>query len=74
MGTIQCNDKTTHRQHVKTGSYGNGKTEVQDFSRTNPGLFIFQGLNFFPILYNTTFKSPLFSARSGEMKRRTRFL
>ena len=59
---------------LKQGSYGNGKTEVQDFSRTNPGLFIFQALNFFPILYNTTFKSALFSARSGEMKMRTRFL
>ena len=31
-------------------------------SRTIPGLFfIFQGLNFFPILYNTTYKSALFS-------------
>ena len=36
-------------------------------SRTFPGLFedffIFQGLDIFPILYNTTFKSGLFSAR-----------
>ena len=41
-------------------------------SRTFPGLFqdffIFQGLDFFPILYNTTFKSRLFIARSGKMK------
>ena len=41
-------------------------------SRTFPGLFqdffIFQGLDIFPILYNTTFKSGLFSGRSGEMK------
>ena len=32
------------------GSSGNGKTEFQDF------FFIFQGLNFFPILYKTTRK------------------
>ena len=41
-------------------------------SSTFPGLFqdffIFQGLDIFPILYNTTFKSGLFSGRSDEMK------
>ena len=41
---------------LRQGSYRNGKTEVQDFYRTILGFFtIFQGLNFFPILYNTTF-------------------
>ena len=52
MGTKQFNDKTTHRQHLKTGF-------VQKWENRIPGLFqdffIFQGLNFFPILYNTTF-------------------
>ena len=51
MGTKQFSDKTTHRQQVKTGF-------VQK-SRTFTGLFqdftIFQGLNFFPILYNAAF-------------------
>ena len=49
------------------GSYRNGKTEFHDFSRT---IFIFQGLNFFPILHKTTRKMP-FLARSVKMKRRT---
>ena len=52
MGTKQFNDKTTHRQQTKqsdkTGFVWKRKTELfQDF-------FIFQGLNFFPILYKTT--------------------
>ena len=53
MGTKQFNDKTTHRQQLKTGfvqKWEMGKKK----SRTFPGLFqdffIFQGLNFFPIL------------------------
>ena len=65
MGTKQFNDKTIHRQQVKTGFAQKGENR-------SPGLFqdffIFQGLNIFPIFYNTTFKSGLFSARSGEMK------
>ena len=52
MGTKQFNDKTTHRQQVKTGF-------VQKWENRSPGLFqdffIFQVLDFFPILYNTTF-------------------
>ena len=48
MGTKQFNDKTTHRQQVKTGSYRNGKTEVHDFSRTIPGLFHFSRTQFLP--------------------------
>ena len=64
MGTKQINDKTIHRQQV-TGF-------VRKWENRSPGLFqdffIFQGLNLSPILYNTTFKSGLFSARSGEMK------
>ena len=51
MGTKQFNDKTTHRQQVKTGfveKWENRTGLFQDFT-------IFQGLNFFPILYNTTF-------------------
>ena len=57
IGTKQFNDKTTHRQQVKRGF-------VQKWENRSPGLFqdffIFQGLNIFPILYNTTFKSGLF--------------
>ena len=48
MGTKQFNDKTTHRQQLRQGSYGNGKTEAQDFSRTIPGLFHFSRTQFFP--------------------------
>ena len=55
MGTKLFNDKTTHRQQakhsVKTGF-------VRKWENRIPGLFqdffIFQGLNFFPIVYNTT--------------------
>ena len=36
-------------------------------SRAFPGLF-FQGLNFFPILYNTTFKSALFQPEASKYK------
>ena len=51
------------------GSYGNGKTEFQDLSRTIPGLFsFFQGLNFFPILYKTTRKST-FSSRNRQSEK-----
>ena len=75
MGTKHFNDKTTHRQQVKTGFVRKWENRspglFQDYSRT---FFIFQGLIFFPILYNTTFKSASFSARSGEMKSRIRFL
>ena len=35
-------------------------------SRAFPGLF--QGLNFFPILYNTTFKSALFQPEASKCK------
>ena len=58
MGTKQFNDKTTHRQQVKTGFVQKWEMGKQK-SRTFPGLFqdffIFQGLKFFQILYNTTF-------------------
>ena len=58
MGTKQFNDKTIHRQQVKTGF-------VRKWENRSPGLFqdffIFQGLDIFPILYNTTFKSGLFT-------------
>ena len=55
MGTKQFNDKTTHRQQAKhsvvTGF-------VRKLENRIPGLFqdvfIFQGLNFFPIVFNTT--------------------
>ena len=55
METKQFNDKTTHRQQakrsVKTGF-------VRKWENRIPGLlqdfYIFQGLNFFPIVYNTT--------------------
>ena len=68
MGTKQFNDKATHRQQakhsIKTGF-------VLEWKNRIPGLFqdffIFQGLNFFPILYNTTSKSALFQPRSIEM-------
>ena len=46
MGTKQFNDKTTHRQQVKTGFV----TEIQDFSRTIPGLFHFLRTQFLPNL------------------------
>ena len=47
-------------------------------SRTFPGLFqdffIFQGLNFFPILYKTLQKNALFSPGNVQIKRRSCFL
>ena len=53
MGTKQFNNKTTHRQQLKTGFVQKWEMGKQK-SRTFPGLFqdffIFQGLNFFPIL------------------------
>ena len=53
MGTKQFNDKTTHRQQRKTGFVQKWEMGKQK-SRTFPGLFqdffIFEGLNFFPIL------------------------
>ena len=66
MGTKQLNDKTTHRQQakhsVKTGFLWEWENRI-------PGLFqdffIFQGLNFFPILYDTTFKSALFQPEAS---------
>ena len=70
MGTKQFNDKTTHRQQAKHSIKAGF---VRKWENRIPGLFqaffIFQGLNFFPILYNTTL---FFSARSVEIKRRTR--
>ena len=44
------------------GLYENEKTEFQDF------FFIFQGLNFFQILYKTTRKNALFSALNVEVE------
>ena len=46
----QDNSTTATKDRVRTEEMRNGKTEVQDFSRTIPGLFIFQGLNFLPVL------------------------
>ena len=58
-------DSATTRQltdsKLRQGSYENGKVEVQDF-------FIFQGLNLFPISYNTTFKSALFQPEAVKWK------
>ena len=64
MGTKQFNDKTIHRQQVKTGF-------VRKWENRSPGLFqdyfrtfsFFQGLDFFHNVYKWTF-----SAMSGEMK------
>ena len=69
MGTKQFNDKTTHQQQakhsVKTGF-------LWELENRIPGLFqdffIFQGLNFFPILYDTTFKSALFQPEASKCK------
>ena len=69
MGTKQFNDKTTHQQQakhsVKTGF-------VWEWENRIPGLFqdfsIFQGLNFFPILYNTSFKRALFQPEASKCK------
>ena len=47
--------ENTGDQKPSQGSYGNGKTEFQDF------FFIFQGFNFFPILYKTMRKMHSFS-------------
>ena len=66
MGTKQFNDKTTHRQQakhsVKTGF-------IWEWENRIPGLcqdfFIFQGLNFFPILYNI---SALFLPEASKCK------
>ena len=50
---------------VKTGF-------VWEWENRIPGLFqdylIFQGLNFFPVLYNTTFKSELFQPEASKFK------
>ena len=43
---------------------GMGKQNSRPFS----GLFHFQGLNFFPILYNTTFKSELCQPEASKYK------
>ena len=49
---------------INQGSYGNGKTEFLDFSRTIAGLvFHFQEFNFIPILYKTAQKCILFSRK-----------
>ena len=69
MGTKKFTDKTTHRQQakqsVKTGFVWEWENRIlvllQDF-------FIFQGLNFFPILYDTTFKSTLFQPEASKCK------
>ena len=69
MGAKQFNDKTAHRQQakhsVKTGFVWEWENRIpwlfQDF-------FIFQGLNFFPILYKTTFKSALFKPKASKFK------
>ena len=69
MGTKQFNDKTTHREQAKHSV----KTRfIWERENRIPGLFqdflIFQGLNFFPILYNTTFKSVLFQPEASKCK------
>ena len=60
MGTKNFNYKTTHRQQskhsVKTGFVWEWENRIAGLFQA---FFIFQGLNFFPILYNTTFKSAL---------------
>ena len=68
MGTNQFNDKTTHRQQakhsIKQGSHGNENRIPRLFQ----DIFIFQGLNFFPFLYNRTFKSALFQPEASKCK------
>ena len=48
MGTKQFNDKTTHRQKVKTGFAQKWKIEIQDFYRTIPGFYHFSRTQFLP--------------------------
>ena len=55
MGTKQFNDKTSHQQQAKHSV----KTAfIRKWENRIPGLFqdffIFQGINYFPIVYNTT--------------------
>ena len=69
IGKKQFNDKTTHRQQskhcVKTGFVWEWENRIPGFFQD---LFIFQGLNFFPILYNTTFKSTFFQPEASKCK------
>ena len=69
MGTKQVNDKTTHRQQVKTGFVQKWKMGKQK-SRTFPGLFqdffIFQGLNFFQIFITKRFKVHFFQSEAAK--------
>ena len=51
--------------YLLQGSYRNGKTEFKQFSRT---IFIFQGLNFFPILYKTKRKMHYFQLEASKWK------
>ena len=66
---MEQNSSTTRQftdSKLRQGSYGNGKTDVKDFSRTIPGLF-----SFFKDSISSQFcitQRGLFSARSGEMK------
>ena len=50
MGTKQFNDKTTHRQQLKTGFVQKWENRSPRLSGLFQDFFIFQGLNFFPIL------------------------
>ena len=69
MGTKRFNDKTTHRQQakhsVKTGFVWEWENRISGLFQD---LFIFQGLNFSPILYNITFKSALFQPEASKCK------
>ena len=75
MGTKQFNDKTTHRQQLKTGF-------VQKWENRSPGLFqdYSRAFSFFKdsissqFCITQRFKVHFFSVRSGEMNRRTPFL
>ena len=48
---MEQNSSTTRQftdSKLRQGSYGNGKTEVKDFSRTIPGLFHFSRTRYLP--------------------------
>ena len=48
MGQNSSTTRQLTDSKLRQGSYRNGKTEVQDFSRTIPGLFHFSRTQFLP--------------------------
>ena len=75
IGTKQFNEKTTHRQQLKTGfvqKWENRSPELfQDYSRT---FSFFKDSISSQFCITQRFKVHFFSVRSGEMNRRTPFL